>query len=41
MTALSKHTYAWIFLEPVDPIKLNIPDYLDIIKKPMDFGTIK
>ena len=32
---------AYIFLEPVDPIKLNIPDYPTIIKNPMDFGTIK
>jgi hypothetical protein len=24
----------------VDPEKYNIPDYFDIIKKPMDFGTI-
>lgn len=26
---------------PVDPVKLGIPDYLDVIKKPMDFGTVK
>ena len=41
MNALSKHTKAWIFNEPVDPKKLQINDYNDIIKKPMDFGTIK
>lgn len=29
------------FLTPVDPVKLNIPDYFDIIKQPMDLGTIK
>lgn len=29
------------FLVPVDPVKLNIPDYFDIIKQPMDLGTIK
>jgi hypothetical protein len=29
------------FLDPVDPIKLNIPDYPVIVKQPMDFGTIK
>ena len=29
------------FLEPVDPVELGIPDYFDIIKTPMDFGTIK
>ena len=28
------------FLLPVDPVELNIPDYFDIIKHPMDFGTI-
>lgn len=28
------------FLEPVDPIKLNIPDYLTLITNPMDFRTI-
>jgi hypothetical protein len=32
---------AWIFFEPVDSIKLNIPDYHNIIKRPMDLGTIK
>ncbi|TVU29378.1 hypothetical protein EJB05_20942 [Eragrostis curvula] len=30
-----------IFNEPVDAKKLNIPDYRDIIKHPMDLGTIK
>ena len=29
------------FRAPVDPIALGIPDYLDIIKKPMDLGTIE
>ncbi|KAF2830119.1 Bromodomain-containing protein [Ophiobolus disseminans] len=29
------------FVSPVDPVALNIPSYLTIIKKPMDFGTIE
>ncbi|RWS28608.1 CREB-binding protein-like protein [Leptotrombidium deliense] len=29
------------FREPVDPIKLRIPDYFSIIKKPIDLLTIK
>jgi hypothetical protein len=32
---------AWIFHEPVDPVKLNIPDYFEIVKSPMDLGTVK
>ncbi|KAI8854791.1 Bromodomain-containing protein [Chytridium lagenaria] len=31
---------AW-FLEPVDPIALNLPTYRDVIKHPMDFSTLK
>jgi bromodomain-containing factor 1 len=33
--------FAFPFLNPVDPVALNIPSYLKIIKKPMDFGTIE
>ena len=32
---------AYIFHNPVDPIQLKIEDYFTIIKRPMDFGTIK
>ena len=28
------------FVNPVDAIKLNVPDYFDIVKKPMDLSTI-
>ncbi|KAJ4901024.1 Transcription factor GTE8 [Raphanus sativus] len=35
------HPHSWIFQAPVDVVKLNIPDYLTIIKRPMDLGTIK
>ena len=30
----------WPFLAPVDPVALNIPQYLKVIKKPMDMQTI-
>lgn len=33
--------YGWTFNNPVDPVQWNIPDYFDIIKCPMDLGTIK
>ena len=39
--ALSLLPCARPFLKPVDTELLNIPDYLEIIQKPMDFGTIK
>ena len=36
-----EHQFAWPFQAPVDAIKLGIPDYFAIIKKPMDLGTIR
>lgn len=36
---LMKHKYGWVFNEPVNVIEYH--DYLDIIKHPMDLGTIK
>lgn len=38
---LMEHQYGWVFNYPVDPVKLNIPDYFTIIKNPMDLGTVK
>ncbi|ROT40459.1 hypothetical protein SODALDRAFT_330175 [Sodiomyces alkalinus F11] len=29
------------FLEPVDPVALQIPNYWSVVKNPMDLGTIK
>ena len=37
---LLRHRSAWPFIDPVDPVELNIPDYLTIIKEPMDLGTV-
>jgi len=38
---LAKHPHSVWFLEPVDHVRLNIPDYPLIISTPMDFATIK
>jgi hypothetical protein len=32
---------SWPFLEPVDPVALNIPDYLEVVTTPMDLTTVK
>ena len=41
MKSVWKHQFGWPFQTPVDALKLNIPDYHEIIQHPMDFGTIK
>ncbi|KAM0677941.1 hypothetical protein BDAP_001421 [Binucleata daphniae] len=41
LNKISKYQNAYPFLEPVDPVALNIPDYFDKIKNPMDLSTIK
>uniref|UniRef100_A0A7N0URX9 Uncharacterized protein n=1 Tax=Kalanchoe fedtschenkoi TaxID=63787 RepID=A0A7N0URX9_KALFE len=38
---LMSHQYGWVFNDPVDAEKLNIPDYHTVIKHPMDLGTVK
>jgi E1A/CREB-binding protein len=38
---LIEHECSWIFMQPVDPVELNLPDYFEIIETPMDLGTIK
>ncbi|KAJ2709234.1 hypothetical protein H4R19_004356, partial [Coemansia spiralis] len=32
---------AYPFLEPVDPVAMNCPDYPTIVKEPMDLSTVK
>ncbi|EAW10502.1 putative transcription regulator BDF1 [Aspergillus clavatus NRRL 1] len=39
--SLKRMNDARFFREPVDPIKMNIPHYPQIIKHPMDLGTIE
>ena len=41
LNVLSTHQWAEPFLQPVDPVALNIPDYFRIIKHPMDLGTVR
>ena len=41
MKSMWKHHHAWPFHFPVDTVKLGLPDYFEIIKKPMDLGTIR
>ena len=38
---LKRHRFVTPFLLPVDPIALNIPDYFNIIKEPMDISTVE
>ncbi|PKI84278.1 hypothetical protein MVES1_001619 [Malassezia vespertilionis] len=38
--SLKSRREAAAFLQPVDPIALNIPHYTQIVKTPMDLGTI-
>ncbi|CAF1932643.1 unnamed protein product [Rotaria magnacalcarata] len=38
---LWKHEFSWPFQKPVNPIKLNIPNYHKIVRYPMDLGTVK
>ncbi|CAI8612128.1 unnamed protein product [Vicia faba] len=38
---LMTHQHGWVFNAPVDVVKLNLPDYFDVIKHPMDLGTVQ
>lgn len=40
LTNKKHEAYSFPFLEPVDPVALNCPAYLTIIKEPMDLSTI-
>ncbi|XP_058211126.1 transcription factor GTE4-like isoform X1 [Rhododendron vialii] len=41
LARLMKHKHGWVFNEPVNASALGIHDYHDIIKHPMDLGTVK
>lgn len=34
-------TFGSVFAEPVDYVALGIPDYIEVIKRPMDLSTLK
>ncbi|KAI3823975.1 hypothetical protein L1987_05421 [Smallanthus sonchifolius] len=38
---LMTHQHGWVFNKPVDVVALKITDYFNVIKNPMDLGTIK
>lgn len=41
MLSKRHHPYAWPFYSPVDAVALGLHDYHNIIKQPMDLGTIR
>ncbi|PAA84200.1 hypothetical protein BOX15_Mlig006432g3 [Macrostomum lignano] len=41
LPAVMKLPNSWPFKAPVDPVKLQIPDYPNIVLKPMDLNTVK
>lgn len=41
LRSLQAHQHAWVFNAPVDPVELGLPDYFEVIKRPMDLGTIR
>lgn len=38
---LKRHALSAPFLQPVDPVALNLPDYLEIIIDPIDLSTVE
>lgn len=41
LTKLMMHKSSWIFKTPVDAVALGLHDYHQIVKRPMDLGTVK
>ncbi|KAM3123242.1 hypothetical protein CJJ07_004930 [Candidozyma auris] len=41
LTSKKLYSINFPFLQPVDPVALNIPHYFDVVKNPMDLGTIQ
>lgn len=41
LTKLLRNKFAFVFKAPVDAVALGLQDYHDIVKQPMDLGTVK
>ena len=41
LDSLMEDENVWPFLKPVDPVADHCPSYFDVIKNPMDLGTIQ
>ncbi|KAF4371949.1 hypothetical protein F8388_000116 [Cannabis sativa] len=41
ISQITRHKWAWPFMQPVDVEGLGLHDYYEVIDKPMDFNTIK
>lgn len=41
LTSKKHYSINFPFLAPVDPVALNIPKYFEVIKEPMDLGTVQ
>ena len=41
LKGLLEHEHGWVFALPVDPVQLDLPNYFDIIKNPMDLFTTR
>lgn len=41
LTSKKHYNINFPFLQPVDPVALNVPNYFEVVKEPMDFSTIQ
>ncbi|XP_017218561.1 transcription factor GTE7 isoform X2 [Daucus carota subsp. sativus] len=41
LSKLMKHKHGWVFNKPVDAVALGLHNYHQVIKRPMDLGTVK
>ena len=41
LNGLLQNRNAYVFSRPVDPIRDGVPNYFEVVKRPMDLGTVK